>query len=103
MGHEGIHFNFGLCFIENEGCFLLTLEFAQTYTGTKILPRDVLFELILINVETQPVGHVVCEDHAQPNVSSLMRCSVDASETTEPFPRGRALLADLQACLLWLL
>jgi len=66
VGHERIHFNVGLRFVEHERGFLFSLELAEAYTGAEILPGDVLGEPCFVDVETQPVRHVVREDHAIP-------------------------------------
>jgi hypothetical protein len=67
VGHECIHFNLGLGFVEHEGGFLLPLEFAEAHPGAEILPGDVLLKPGFVDVETQPVRHVVREDHATPS------------------------------------
>ena len=38
VGHERIHLNVGLRFVEHERGFLLPLEFPETDTGAEILP-----------------------------------------------------------------
>jgi len=67
VGHEGVHFDFGLGFVKHERRLLLSLELAKAYTGAEILPGDVLGEPCFVDVEPEPVGHVVGEDHATPS------------------------------------
>jgi len=64
VGHERIHFNVGLGFVQHERGLFLSLELAKANTGAEILPGDVLCEPCFVDVEPEPVGHVVGEDHA---------------------------------------
>jgi len=66
VGHEGLHFNLGLGLVEHERGLVFALEFAQAHTGAKILPGNVLLKPSVVDVEAEPVGHVVGEDHAMP-------------------------------------
>ena len=67
VGHERIHFDLGLGFVEHERRFLLALELAKAHAGAEILPGDVFLKPGFVDVETQPVRHAVGEDHATPS------------------------------------
>jgi hypothetical protein len=66
MRHESVDSHFRVCFVQHKRTCVFSVQPSQSNACAEVLPSDVFFQPCFVDVETKPVGHVVCEGHAPP-------------------------------------